>query len=74
MRLGFQFIKTGEVLDSLKIAQIPKVNCFCWGERTESEYAFTVGVESESVECDKTVLYIYIYIYIIHSLRYHHLN
>ena len=38
MRLSFQFIETGEALDSLKIVQIPKVNCFYWSERSKSEY------------------------------------
>ena len=61
MRLNFQFIETGKALDSLKIVQIPKVNCFYWSEHTKSEYIFIVGVESESAECDKIVIYIYIY-------------
>ena len=80
MRLNFQFIETGKALDSLKIVQIPKVNCFYWSEHTKNEYIFIVGVESESPECDKIVIYIYIYIYTHtlhlhnHSLRYHHLN
>ena len=63
MRLNFQFIETGKALDSLKIVQIPKVNCFYWSEHTKNEYIFIVGVESESSECDKIVIYIYIYIY-----------
>lgn len=59
MRPSFQFIETGEALDSLKIVQISKVNCFYWSEHTKSEYVFIVGVESEFAECNKTVIYIY---------------
>ena len=64
MRLNFQFIETGKALDSLKIVQIPRVNCFYWSERTKSEYIFIVGVESEFAECDKIVIYIYLFIYL----------
>ena len=74
MRLSFQFIETGEALDSLKIVQIPKVNCFYWSEHTKNEYIFIVGVESEFAECDKIVIFIYILHLHNHSLRYHHLN